>query len=73
MRSRHFKTLKVPARVPDRFDDIDHASAHRRQFFYWYNHEHRHSAIALMTPAAIHFGQAAELHAVRVTIAQPGR
>ena len=27
---------------PERFDDIEHARAHCRPFFHWYNHEHRH-------------------------------
>ncbi len=32
-------------------------------FFDWYNHEHRHSGIGLMTPAAVHLERAHELHA----------
>ena len=54
----NFKTLKYRPEFPDRFDDIEHARAHCRQFFRWYNHEHRHSGIGLMTPAAVHHGQA---------------
>ena len=34
-------------------------------FFDWYNHHHRHSGIGLMTPAAVHHGQATDLHAAR--------
>jgi hypothetical protein len=37
-------------------------------FFDWYNHQHRHSGIGLMTPAAIHFGQAPELHTARARV-----
>jgi putative transposase len=37
-----FKTLKYRPEFPERFDDIEHALAHCRQFFRWYNHEHRH-------------------------------
>ena len=37
---------------------IEHARAFCRGFFDWYNHEHRHSGIGLMTPAAVHHGQA---------------
>ena len=55
----NFKTLKYRPVFPERFDDIEHARAHGRAFFHWYNHEHRHSGIGLMTPAAIHLGQAA--------------
>jgi putative transposase len=61
----HFKTLKYRPEFPERFDDIEHARDHCRAFFHWYNHEHRHSGIGLMTPAAVHYGQATELHAAR--------
>ena len=61
----NFKTLKYRPEFPERFDDIEHARAHCRQFFRWYNHEHRHSGIGLMTPAAFHHGQAPALHAAR--------
>ena len=36
-----------------------------RGFFDYYNHEHRHSGIGLMTPAVVHFGQAEKLTAAR--------
>jgi len=65
-----FKTLKYRPEFPDRFDDIEHARSHCRRFFHWYNHEHRHSGIGLMTPAAVHFGRAAQLHAARSQVLQ---
>ena len=61
----HFKTLKYRPEFPDRFDSIDHARAHCRGFFDWYNHGHRHSGIGLMTPAAVHHGRVQSLHAER--------
>ena len=61
----HFKTLKYRPEFPERFDDIEHARGHCRVFFDWYNHQHRHSGIGLMTPAAVHYGRAHELHAQR--------
>ena len=61
----HFKTMKYRPEFPDRFDDIEHARAFCRGFFRWYNHEHRHSAIGLMTPAAVHHGHSQQLHAQR--------
>ena len=64
----HFKTLKYRPEFPDRFDDIDHARGHCRAFFDWYNHQHRHSGIGLMTPAAVHYGQAPELLAARARV-----
>jgi putative transposase len=61
----HFKTLKYRPEFPDRFDSIEHARSFCRGFFDWYNHQHRHSGIGLMTPAAVHHGRATELHADR--------
>jgi putative transposase len=64
----NFKTLKYRPEFPARFDDIEHARAHCRQFFHWYNHQHRHSGIGLMTPAAVHHGHAPQLHAARTAV-----
>src|SRR2546428_5490161 len=60
-----FKTLKYRPGFPTRFDSIEHARAFCRSFFDWYNHQHRHSGIGLMTPAAVHHGHAQALHAER--------
>ena len=64
----HFKTLKYRPEFPDRFDNIEHARAHCRPFFDWYNHQHRHSGIGLMTPAAVHYGTAPEVHEQRARV-----
>jgi putative transposase len=63
-----FKTLKYAPRFPDRFGSIQHARTFCRPFFDGYNHEHRHSGIGLMTPAAVHFGYAAAIHANRAHV-----
>jgi len=60
-----FKTLKYRPEFPARFQNIEQARAFCRTFFAWYNHQHRHSGIALMTPAAMHHGHAPALHAQR--------
>jgi len=60
-----FKTLKYRPEFPARFDSIEHAREHCRAFFDWYNHAHRHSGIGLMTPAAVHHGQATDVHRAR--------
>jgi putative transposase len=52
-----FRTFKYRPDFPDRFDSIEHARAHCQRFFPWYNHEHRHSGIALMRPADVHYGR----------------
>ena len=61
----HFKTLKYRPEFPERFDSIEQARESCRGFFDWYNHQHRHSGIGLMTPAAVHYRRAPELHAAR--------
>lgn len=43
------------------------AGAFCEQFFTYYNHEHRHSGIALHTPASVHFGTAAQVRQHRRT------
>ena len=45
-----FKTLKYHPGFPGRFHDITAAIAFRRTFFPWYNTEHRHGGIAMLTP-----------------------
>jgi len=60
-----FKTLKYRPGFPQRFDNIEHARAFCREFFGYYNHEHRHSGIGLMTPATVHHGNAEQARAAR--------
>jgi putative transposase len=63
-----FKTLKYRPGFPQRFDSIEHARAFCRPFFDWYNHQHRHSGIGLMTPAAVPYERAPEMHAARARV-----
>ena len=51
-----FKTLKYCPQYPERFGSLEHARQHCREFFDWYNNEHRHSGIGMLTPAAVHSG-----------------
>jgi putative transposase len=53
-----FKTLKYMPEFPDRFGGYEHALSHCREFFRWYNEEHYHTGIALLTPAMLHYGRA---------------
>jgi putative transposase len=64
----NFKTLKYRPEFPTRFDSIEHARDHCRRFFDWYNHQHRHPGIGLMTPVAVHHGTAPELHQLRASV-----
>ncbi len=63
-----FKTLKYRPGFPARFDSIEHARAFCRGFFPWYNDQHRHSGIGLMTPATVHHGLAEQTHAQRAGV-----
>jgi putative transposase len=60
-----FKTLKYRPSYPDRFGSLADARQWAREFFAWYNHQHRHSGIGLLTPAMVHRGQADEIVAAR--------
>jgi len=56
-----FRTTKYAADYPDRFDSLTHAREWMDAFIAYYNHDHRHSGIALHTPASVHFGTAEEV------------
>lgn len=60
-----FKTMKYGPTYPDRFASIAAARAWMRWFADWYNHDHKHSGIALLSPAVVHSGRAAEVIAKR--------
>lgn len=61
----HFKTVKYAPDYPDRFASYDDAHAYCIRFMDFYNHEHRHSGIAFMTPADVHYGRADAILAAR--------
>jgi putative transposase len=63
-----FKTLKHHPTFPERFGCIQDARAFCQDFFGWYNFEHRHSGIALLTPADVHYGRADQVIAARATV-----
>jgi putative transposase len=60
-----FKTLKHWPTFPGRFGSIEAARVFCGGFFDHYNHRHRHSGIALHTPADVHFGRAEQVRANR--------
>ena len=64
----HFHTLKYRPGFPDRFGSIEDARAYCQSFFNWYNFEHHHSGVGLMTPAVVHHGQAADLLSKRQAV-----
>ncbi len=60
-----FKTLKYHPGFPDRFGSLEDGRAFARPFFDWYNHEHRHGGIAMLTPGDVHYGRADQVVAAR--------
>jgi putative transposase len=60
-----FKTMKYCPQFPDQFGCIQDVRGFGGNFFPYYNNEHRHSGIGLMTPAMVHYGQAEQITAVR--------
>ena len=65
-----FKTLKYRPNYPERFGCQIDARAWSRVFFDWYNHEHHHSALGLLTPADVHYGRAEEIFHKRQQVLQ---
>jgi putative transposase len=56
-----FKTLKYRPEFPARFGSMQDVRAFCQRFFPWYNTEHHHSGIALLTPEVLHYGQAEDV------------
>jgi putative transposase len=63
-----FKTLKYRPEFPDRFGAIVDARAFCQTFFPWYNTEHHHAGLGLLTPADVHFGRTALRAAARAAV-----
>jgi len=53
-----FKTMKYRPEFPKRFGSYEDAKAFCRDFFDWYNNEHYHTGIGLLTPSMLHYGTA---------------
>ena len=51
------KTLKYHPSFPERFGSLQDARGFCASFLGWYNHDHRHSSLALLTPADVHYGR----------------
>jgi putative transposase len=63
-----FRTMKYRPDFPDRFGCIQDSRAFCQPFFAWYNDDHRHSGIGMMTPAMVHYGQAQLIREKRQTV-----
>jgi putative transposase len=52
-----FRTMKYRPEFPGRFGCIQDSRAFAQGFFRWYNEEHHHSGLALLTPAMVQYNQ----------------
>ena len=63
-----FKTLKYRPDFPDRFGSLEDARSFCSDFFAWYNLEHRHSGVQMLTPHDVHYGRADQTLARRAEV-----
>jgi putative transposase len=56
-----FRTLKYRPGYPERFGCVQHARQWSGETLDWYNTEHHHSGLGLMTPEQVHYGRAQAL------------
>ena len=65
-----FKTLKYRPDYPERFGSQQDARRWAKDFFDWYDYEHHHTALGLLTPADVHYGRAQTLTQQRQQVLQ---
>ena len=51
-----FATMKGRVIYPEYFNCIEDAEAFVAEFVEWYNYEHLHSSLDLLTPYSVHYG-----------------
>lgn len=60
-----FKILKYRPDFPEHFTSLNHAREFLTKFFHWYANTHKHSGIAMLSPAVVHAGNANQVLAKR--------
>ena len=65
-----FKTLKYRPDFPGRFGSLEDSRLFCQNFFEWYNTEHRHHGISLLTPETVHYDLADGVLAARQEVLQ---
>jgi len=60
-----FKTMKYRPEFPERFGCLEDARGFCQGFFRWYNREHHHGGIGLLTPEALHYGRGPAMREAR--------
>ena len=63
-----FKTMKYRPEFPERFGSIEDARTFCQTFFPWYNTEHYHSGLGLLTPEDVHYGRAEKIIQARTDV-----
>ena len=63
-----FKTLKYHPSFPKRFGSLEDARGFCASFLGWYNNDHRHSSLALLAPADVHYGRAEQILEQRAAV-----
>ncbi|MFY2558912.1 IS3 family transposase [Corallococcus terminator] len=64
----HFKTMKYRPDFPQCFGCLHDARGFCGDFFGWYNQEHHHAGLGLLTPYDVHHGLAAQRIATRAAV-----
>jgi putative transposase len=64
----HFKTMKYRPEMPDRFASVTEVCSVFSDLFGWYNNEHHHSGLGLLTPYEVHHGLAEARLAARADV-----
>lgn len=63
-----FRTMKYHATYPETFASEEAARTWLQDFFTWYNHEHYHSGLNLLTSASVHYGTATAIQNQRQAV-----
>ncbi len=63
-----FKTMKYRPEFPERFGSYQDARGFCGEFFPWYNQEHHHNGLGLLTPFEVHFGKAEQQREKRALV-----
>jgi putative transposase len=56
-----FKTMKYRPDYPGKFETIENARKWAREFFHWYNQEHYHTGLSLLTPQMVYQERTTEI------------
>ncbi|MCF8482642.1 MAG: hypothetical protein K9H25_19635 [Rhodospirillum sp.] len=60
--------MKYRPEFPDRFGSIQEARVFRSHVLNWYNNEHHHGGIGLLTPQQVHAGRAEDIRQKRQAV-----